>query len=120
MSEADMGRFVNTKDRDFQGKAGTLKSAEDGPRIQLVYCEVDAGDVDVGGNDPIFDGDKLIGVTTSGGYGHHVGKSLAFAYVEPGYVTPGSAFEMEILGERRAAKVIDQPIYDPKNERLRA
>ncbi|MGI9374331.1 MAG: GcvT family protein [Hyphomicrobiales bacterium] len=120
MIEADMERFVRDDGREFVGRAGTLKSKQEGPRTQLVYCEVDAGDVDASGNDPIFDGDKWIGVTTSGGYGHHVGKSLAFAYVDPEYAAPGSSFEMEILGERRAAKVIEQPIYDPKNERLRA
>ena len=121
MFEADMARFCRLdKGTPFRGEAATQVAKQRGPRIQLVYCEVDAGDADAGGNDPIFDGDKLIGLTTSGGYGHAVGKSLAFAYVEPAYVAPGTAFDVEILGERRKASVIAQPAYDPENERLRA
>ncbi len=121
MFEADMARFCRLdKGTGFRGEAASQVAKQRGPRIQLVYCEVDADDVDAGGNDPIFDGDKLIGLTTSGGYGHAVGKSLAFAYVEPGYVEPGASFEIEILGERRKANVIAQPAYDPENERLRA
>ena len=66
------------------------------------------------------DGDKVIGVTTSGGYGHAVGKSLAFAYVQPAFAAVGVEFDIEIRGDKRKAKVIDQPIYDPENARLRA
>ena len=121
MFEADMARFCRLdKGTPFRGEAASQVAKQRGPRIQLVYCEVDAGDVDAGGNDPIFDGNKLIGLTTSGGFGHAVGKSLAFAYVEPGYVEPGTEFHVEILGERRKANVIAQPAYDPDNERLRA
>ncbi|MGI9481866.1 MAG: GcvT family protein [Hyphomicrobiales bacterium] len=120
MIEADMERFVNLDKGDFQGRAGTLKSKQEGARIQLVYCEVDVKDVDAGGNDPVFAGDKLIGVSTSGAYGHAAGKSLAFAYVKPEFTSPGSTFEMEILGDRCRATVIEQPVYDPSDERLRA
>ena len=43
MIEGAMERFVDLA-KDFVGKAGTLKSKEDGPRIQLVYLEVAATD----------------------------------------------------------------------------
>lgn len=72
------------------------------------------------GNEPVFDGDRVIGITTSGAYGYTVGQSLAFAYVESGYASPGTTFEVGILGERRAATVQAEPLYDPRNERLRA
>ena len=56
----------------------------------------------------------------AGAYGHTVRQSLAFAYVESAYAEPGTTFEIEILGERRAATVQAEPLYDPGNERLRA
>lgn len=59
-------------------------------------------------------------MTTSGAYGHAVGKSLAFAYVNPEFAAPGSTFDIEILSRRRRAKVLAEPAYDPKNERLRS
>ena len=62
----------------------------------------------------------MIGVTTSGAYGHTVGKHLIFAYVKPVKDTPPPTFEIEILGERYQAEVLPEPIFDPKNERLRS
>jgi len=64
--------------------------------------------------------DRCVGVTTSGAYGHRVGKSLAFACVEIRSATPGSTFEVLIQGERRRATVLAQPAYDPDNARMRA
>ena len=117
--EADMQRFVNL-DGDFVGKLATQNSKQQGPRIQLVYLSVEAVDADARGNEPIYANGEKIGVSTSGGYGYTVGKSLAFAYVEPEYVGAGTELEIEILGSRRACKVEAAPLWDPKNERLRA
>ena len=62
----------------------------------------------------------MIGVTTSGAYGHTVGKQLIFAHVKPVKGTPNSTFDIEILGKRYQAEVLSEPILDPKNERLRS
>ena len=88
--------------------------------MQLIYFEVDATDSDVRGGESIFAGDNCIGVTTSGGYGHFVKKSLGFGYVEPRYADPGTELQISLLGERRRAVVIRDPVHDPANERLRA
>ena len=117
--EADMERFFAAAKEDFIGKAATLKSREAGVRTKCVYFETERGDSDVAGGEPVFDGARAIGVTTSGGYGHYTGKSLGFAYVETGHAAPGTRFEVEILGERRAATVLREPAWDPANERLR-
>ncbi len=119
MIEADMERFVGWDKDDFIGKRATLSSKQTGPRISLVYLEVDAVDADCLGGEPVYTDDKLVGVTTSGGYGFAVQKSLAFAYIEPDLAAPGAAFNIDILGTKRQARAIAQPIYDPKNERLR-
>jgi len=37
-----------------------------------------------------------------------------------GELSYDTALEIDILGERREAKVIAEPAYDPQNERLRA
>ena len=71
------------------------------------------------GNEPVFDGERVIGITTSGAYGPTVRRSLAFAYVESAYAEPGTTFDIGILGERRLATVQAEPLYDPGNERLR-
>ena len=117
MLEADMGRFINFKKADFVGKDATL-AAPDRP-LRIVYCEMDAASVDARGSEPVMAGGRCIGLTTSGGYGHRVQKSLLFACVEPEFAPPGSRFEVYVQGEMRAATVLENPAYDPENLRMK-
>jgi dimethylglycine dehydrogenase len=118
MIEGAMERFVDLR-KDFVGKAGTVQSKQDGPRIQLVYLEVAATDSDCRGNEPVHHDGRLVGITTGGAFGHAVGKSLAFAYVEPALATSTDAFAVELYGERHAARILPEPAYDPDNARLK-
>ena len=117
--EGAMERFVDFT-KEFKGKAATLASKQNGPRIQLVYMEVDAVDNDAYGNEPIVQNGKRVGLTTGGAYGHAVGKSLTFAYVEPKLAGLGGEFEIMLMGNMCKARIIADPAWDPKNERLRA
>jgi len=119
MIEADMERFVRF-DKDFIGKAATLRAKQQGPRFRLAYLELAATDSDSRGNEPVFANGRMVGVTTGGAYGHAVEKSLLFAYLEPALATEGQALEIEIYGERHTARVIAQPAWDPGNDRLRS
>ncbi len=116
--EADMLRFAR-KSGGYIGADVIERKKAEGVPSHLVYCEVDAVDADPMGNEPVLSGDDIIGVTTSGGYGHTVQKSLAFAYVNSGYESAGSTFDIRILGERRKATVLAQAAWDPTNERLK-
>jgi len=62
----------------------------------------------------------VVGVTTSGAFGHYTGKSLGFVYVEPELAAPGTTFSIDILGRPRPATVRAEPAWDPRNARLRA
>jgi len=117
--EAGLGRFVDL-DKDFIGRDAVVERKRRGGMPVLVYLEVDAADADVLGNEAVYVDEKPVGITTGGAYGHTVGKSLAFAYVPPEHAGPGSELEIAILGERRGARVISEPAYDPDNARLRA
>jgi dimethylglycine dehydrogenase len=117
--EADMMRFAR-KEGGYIGAKVVERKLVEGVDTHLVYCEVEALDVDPMGNEPVYDGDQVIGITTSGAYGHCVKKSLAFAYVNTGHEKVGTQFDIEILGERRRARVLPGPTWDPQNERLRA
>ena len=116
--EADMLRFAR-KSGGYIGADVIERKKNEGVLIHLVYCEVDADDADPMGNEPVLDGDDIVGVTTSGAYGHTVQKSLAFAYVNSGYESPGTTFDVRILGQRRQATVLSQAVWDPTNERLK-
>ncbi len=120
MIDADMERFVKFDKEQFTGKEALLNRKEEGSDFQLVYAQVASSDSDIRGGEPVYDGESVIGVTTSGAYGHTVGKQLIFAYVKPLKGSPGSTFEIEILGERYSAEVLSEPVFDPENKRLRS
>ncbi len=117
--EADTMRFVKL-DHAFTGRAAVEAALANGVATHLVYLDVDAVDFDVAGGEPVFAGGEPVGVTTSGGYGHHTGRSLAFAFVGAGHEAPGTVLEVALLGERRSATVMAAPVWDPANTRLRA
>ena len=120
MFEAAMDRFIRLDKSDFIGRQASLAMKQRGARTQLVYLEVDSADYDCAGNEPVYAGDRLVGLTTSGAYGHAVDKSLAFAYVDPAFTTPGTPFEILMLGERRKAVILGDAAWDETNLRLRA
>jgi dimethylglycine dehydrogenase len=112
-------RFVDL-DRPFRGRDAVVAVRERGATTHLVCLEVAASDSDAAGGEPVFAGDRAIGVTTSGGFGHATGKSLAFAYVDHGFEPAGTRLEVELIGTRLAATVLGAPVYDPDNRRVRA
>ena len=120
MFEASMERFIRLNKEDFIGKAASLSRRQHGPRMKLVYMEVDNTDSDCVGNEPVYLNGTAVGVTTSGGYGHAVNKSLAFAYVPPQLTAPGTEFEVLVYNERRAARLIPEPVWDKDNARPRS
>jgi dimethylglycine dehydrogenase len=71
----------------------------------------------------IVDGEwRVVGWVTSGGYTHHVGKSMAQGYVPAALAEDEGAglFEIEILGHRRPARINVEPPFDPAGEKMRA
>jgi dimethylglycine dehydrogenase len=107
-------------DKDFFGKPALEKIKAEGVKLKLVCLDVAAGDSDPWGYNPIFNGSEHVGMTSSGGYGHRVDKSLALGYVPPEFTEPGTKLEVEVLGKKLPAEVVATPIYDPKNERMKA
>ena len=122
--EADIERFF-AADKDFIGKAATLAVREKGAVQKLVYLVVSPGDCDIVGGEPVFavddngGGGRVIGVTTSGGFGHATQTSLGFAYIETAYANAGAEVAVELLGTMRKAVVTADAVWDAKNARLR-
>ena len=117
--ESGLERFVDLG-KDFCGKEALLARRDEGFGNALVTMEVlGVTDADSRGSEPVFKDGKMVGRTTSGGYGWRVGKSLALAMVPPSLSAPGTEFEIDVLGERRRTVVIAESPYDPTNARLR-
>jgi dimethylglycine dehydrogenase len=64
---------------------------------------------------------SVVGWVTSGGYAHHVGKSMAQGYVPAPLADDESEglFEIEILGHRRPARINVEAPFDPAGEKMR-
>jgi dimethylglycine dehydrogenase len=62
----------------------------------------------------------MVGMTSSGGFGHRMQKSIALGYVPRGLSKAGTRLEVEVLGQKLAAEVVSMPLYDPKNEKMKA
>ncbi len=118
--EAGLGRFVNMDKGDFIGREAALAEKQSGGALRLLSFAVDAADADAIGDEPIWHEGEVVGWVTSGGYGHSVGKSLALGYVPAALAQSAGRFEIEIIGERRAATRLDAPAFDPQGTRMRA
>ncbi|MGB7302988.1 MAG: FAD-dependent oxidoreductase [Burkholderiaceae bacterium] len=119
--QAGLERFINWDKTDFKGKAALQTEKEAGPDKRFVAMRVAAGECDPPYMSSVWHGDRIIGETTSGGWGFRVGHCIALGMVESALATPGTTVDVEIFGERyRAVIQPDQPLWDPENERLRS
>ena len=80
---------------------------------------VDADDADVWADEPIWKDDTVVGFVTSGGYAHFVGESVALGFVPRELASEDTAFEIEILGDRRPARLTPKALLDPQSARMR-
>ena len=118
--ESGLERLVKLDKGDFRGRDALLeqRAAEVPNRFVTLCCEVD--DADPLGNEPLWNDGQMVGRATAGGYGHHVGMSLALGYVRAQFSQVNTAVEIEILGSRYPAKVIPDSPYDPEHRSLKS
>ncbi|MER5645437.1 FAD-dependent oxidoreductase [Streptosporangium sp. NPDC002524] len=136
--EAGLG-FAVARDKDFLGRAalqaragagvdtgasagtdiGASASAGTGAPARRLFCLVldDPSQVCLGG-EPVRAGGLPVSRVTSGGYGHRVDRSIAYAYLPEG-TAPGDRVEVGVTGTWAGAAVTAEPLYDPSSERVR-
>ena len=121
VGEAGLGRFVRlSQGRQFVGRAAAETEKASGGERRLVLLDIDAGDADAFGDEPIWAEGAVVGWVTSGAFGHTVGTSLALGYVPTRFADAGRGLEVEIIGERRRARVLAEPPVDPQGVRMRS
>ena len=113
--DVGLERFVRAEGRNFIGRDAAL--ARD-PGWELFYAELHSDGIDIHGGEPVLLGGKPVGLTTSGGYGYTVGKSLGWLFVRKG--TPKSGLKVQLLNREYDVTVHDDPVFDPENLRPRA
>ncbi len=114
-----LDRYVAFDKGEFVGRAAALRERERGPDRRLTLLEVDAADADASTDEGIWVGERRVGFVTSGAYGHHVGKSLALAYLDRDVIEAGGEVTVYVVGDPRPALVLPEAPYDPAGSRLR-
>jgi 4-methylaminobutanoate oxidase (formaldehyde-forming) len=116
--EAGLGFRVNLKKNDFIGRDVLAVQKAKGVTRRLCTFTLEKP-LPVYGGEAVMHKSEVVSVTSSGNFGYTVGKSIVFAYL-PIALAQEADFEIESFGEVSLAKRHDGPLYDPKNERLKA
>ncbi|WP_372837688.1 FAD-dependent oxidoreductase [Phaeovulum sp.] len=124
--EAGLGFAVDLGKGDFIGREAVLRKREAGLTRRLVQFLLTDPAPMLYHNEPILRDGRIVGVLASGAYGHTLGGSVGLGYVP--CTAPGesaaemlaSRYEIEVAGQRFAARASLAPLYDPKSLRPRA
>jgi 4-methylaminobutanoate oxidase (formaldehyde-forming) len=123
--DAGLGFAVDFGKADFIGREALLRQKEEGVlKHRLVQFILEDPEPLLYHAEPIYRDGELVGYAASAMYGHTLGASVALGYVndEAGvtndFVEEGT-YEIEVAGERYAAKASLRPMLDPENKRIR-
>ena len=109
------------KPAPFLGRDALLAERDAGGPAERLRCIVldDPHAICLGG-EPVRLGGVTAGRVTSGGYGHRVGCSIAFAYLPAAASEPGAAVAIDVFGDLVPGVVARDPLYDPEHARIRS
>ncbi len=119
--QGGLERFVDWAKPDFRGKAALAAQKQAGVAKQFVTLTVDCGAFDPPYMSTIWQDGVIVGETTSGYFGHRVEQCIALGMLRTDLCVPGTSVRVEIFGAQYPATVqADAPLWDAKNERIRA
>ncbi|UCD31979.1 MAG: FAD-dependent oxidoreductase [Desulfobacterales bacterium] len=118
--DAGLGFGVALNKADFLGRDALIKVKEKGPKWKLCSFTIDADDpVMVRGSEPIIHNGKVIGITTSGGFGYTIGKTIVYSYIPIAYANHTSGYEIEVYMEKFPITRHDnRSLYDPERKKI--
>ena len=106
--EAGLGIFVKLDKPDFIGRAA-LEAARPVKRRRVGLRMTGRG---IAREEcPVYDGEKQVGVVTSGTHCPWLGQAVALALVDAAYKEPGASLQVDVRGRRVEAEVVRTPFY---------
>ena len=114
--ESGLDFFIDWN-KDFIGKESAKK---DNSKLKLTPLIVETKDIDVTNNEAVVKDGKSIGYITSGGFAHHVKKSVAYSYLDEEILKTNEKFQVEINGNFYNSTIIKEPLYDPRGTKMRS
>ncbi|MBG1233243.1 GcvT family protein [Aestuariivirga litoralis] len=117
--EAGLGFRVHLKSKgDFRGRKALEAQAANGPKRKLCTFVTDK-ELPLYGGETILQGDKVVSLASSAGFGNTVQKTIIFGYLDASEAKNRN-FEIEVFGDRHNVTRVDGPLYDPENRNLKA
>ena len=114
--ESGLDFFIDWN-KDFIGKESAKK---DKSKLKLTPLIIETEDIDVTNNEAVVKDGKSIGYITSGGFAHHVKKSVAYSYLDEEILKTNEKFQVEINGNFYNTTIIKEPLYDPRGIKMRS
>jgi len=118
--ESGLDFCVKLNKGDFIGRSSLMAQQEKGIARRLCCLTIQSGPLMPVGKEAILDGDKVIGLVTTGGFGHTVKRPIAYGYLPIQYAHPGARLQIEVAAQRYEAIVEKEPLYDPENLKVRS
>lgn len=118
--DAGLGFCVALDKDDFLGKAALAKIKAEGPAWKLCSFTIAADEpLMLQGSAPIIQGGKVLGVTTSSGYGHTVQKNICYGFIPADMADSTNEFQIESYKEVYTATLEpSRVLYDPEREKI--
>jgi glycine cleavage system aminomethyltransferase T/glycine/D-amino acid oxidase-like deaminating enzyme len=117
--EAGIGFVVKFDKGPFTGREALLERRQADPARKLSCLTLDEPGVTVMGKEPILVQGEVAGYVTSASIGQTVACGIAYGYLPTPAAVVGSPVEIEYFGDRLKATVAAEPLYDPRQRRLR-
>ncbi|MEJ3658437.1 FAD-dependent oxidoreductase [Actinomycetes bacterium KLBMP 9759] len=114
--ESGLGFAVRPDKGEFVGRTAIVGRGR--PSRKLVPLLL-ADDRVVLGKEPVYADGAPAGYVTSAAYGHTIGAGIAYAWLPAAAAEPGTAVQVGYFGERLAAVVAAEPLFDPEMKRIR-
>jgi glycine cleavage system aminomethyltransferase T len=123
--EAGLGWTVKLDKADFIGRDACLALKDKPLKKKLCAMTLDDPQAAIVGAEPIFGanghaGEQAIGYVTSANFGYSVGAFIAYGYLPVDCAAVGTKLEIEYFGQRLAATVAEDPMFDAKMTRLKS
>ncbi len=120
--ESGLERFISfEKPEGFPGKSVLFEEKKRGIKKRMVSFLVDSRTCDAPYMSTIWHEGKIVGETTSGGYGHRVDASIAIGMIKTDLARAGQKVYIEIFGEMKNAVVNPMgPVWDNNNLAMRS
>ncbi len=118
--EAGLGWTAKLNKASFIGRDSAAAAKVKTPKKKLVPLRIDDDTAVLMGYEPVGKGEATVGYVTTGNHGYSVGHGVGYAYVPAELAEPGTTLHVEYFARRIPATVVQEPLFDPKGDRMRA